>query len=496
MCVGGDDRGADWSPDGDLIAYEHTGWIWLATPEGGDEGPVTGPRALTDAPFDGAAEPLYPDDPLPAPPADPDDPAAVFFPEYSRAQDPSWSPNADRLAVAVQPRGMPDNLGVGWLTYVPADPDDREVRPIAQQASPELEPDWQPTADLALTLSPDPAAILLGETSEVTATVLNEGPATAIEPTVEVTLPAGLAVDTLPPECAAGAPILCTLADLDEGDDVDVVVTDSGQSEGTATITATTSSQTVDPDLADNDASTTIDVGPLPPVTVDVSVDIVADPTPTYVALDDAGDPIVDEFGELLGDGHELTITATNEGDDPSAVTLTVDVPPESGPPADPCLTAAGCDLGVILPGDSVVTTIQLEPEQAYTGTATAEVTGVEDDPDLDNNVDTVDLEALVPRLVLLPPLGPPGFVTLAVGQDFPPGAEVDLDWDRGLEASANERTADVDGSFSLSVVVLHRDQLGPRTISAATDDLPFDVATDFLVVPRSQAPPNFEGRG
>ena len=47
---GGDDRGADWSPDGTRVVYEHTGWLYLADPTTrSDLGPVTGPRVLDPA---------------------------------------------------------------------------------------------------------------------------------------------------------------------------------------------------------------------------------------------------------------------------------------------------------------------------------------------------------------------------------------------------------------------------------------------------------------
>lgn len=497
VCTGGDDRGADWSPDGELIVYEHTGWLWLATSGGDDEGPITGPRALTQGPFTADEEPLYPDDPLDGPPSGPNDPAEDFYPELSRAQDPAWSPNGDRIAFAGQPRGQPDLLGVFWLTYVPADPDARQILEVAQLPQPELEPDWQPTADLALTLGATPAAVQVGNGSTVTAEVVNEGPSTAIDAVVELTLPAGLIAGSLPAGCSAGPPLTCDLGDMADGDSVARAIPVTTAALGNQIIDGETSSSTVDPDLADNTASTSIVVSAVPvePLVADVSVEIEVDPNPAYVAVDDDGDPILDG-GNPAGDGHEVTITARNDGPDPSTVTLSVSVPAAAGPPGDPCLTVAGCTLGVIAPSADVVTTIQLDPELPYVGTATAEVTGSETDPDLTNNTDTVGLEALAPRLLLLPDLGPPGFVTLAVGQDFPPAADVDLDWDPGLEASTNERTVQANGTFSLQVVVLHRDRLGERGIRASTDDLPFDVTTDFLVVPRTQAPPEFEGRG
>jgi Tol biopolymer transport system component len=168
VCAGGDDRGADWSPDGTKVVYEHTGWLYLADPDARtDLGPLTGPRVLDPSP----SLPLYPDDPA-DPPVDATDPTSAAFPDLDWAQDPAWSPNGDRVAFAGQPRGHPDQRGIHWLT-VPSDPADREIRQVAEQPQPEIEPDWQPTADLAITLTAVPASVEVGSQSQVTATITN-----------------------------------------------------------------------------------------------------------------------------------------------------------------------------------------------------------------------------------------------------------------------------------------------------------------------------------
>lgn len=595
VCRGGDDRGADWSPDGTTLVYEHTGWLYLADPDAGtDLGPVTGPRSLDPA----DDRPVYPDDP-PAPDLPPGDPSAAFFPQLEWAQDPSWSPNGDRIAFAGQPRGQPDQRGIYWLA-LPADADAREIREIAQQRQPEIEPDWQPTADLAIALSAAPSAILTGQGSILSAVISNEGPASAIAASVSVAFPAGLTPGSLPAGCVAGAPVVCSLGDLPDGGTAVLDFPVVGTVTGTLTATATTSSRTVDPDLADNTATTTVTVTPPGVATADVSITLVAVPTTVQVgdgsvltatvtnrgpstaqattvtlafplgltpgALPTgctAGAPVTCAVGDLpaggvatldfpvvgaspgtlatlatttsltadpdstnnsasatiivgaeadvsveldlspnpgyVGGSVEVTVTTRNSGPTDSTVTLVLSVPEDAGPPVgEDCVSAGGCDLGQIAPGTDVVRTIELTPEVALRGPVRAEVTGSETDPDLANNEDRVRLRVLQPTLLLLPPLGPPGFVTRAVGEDFPPGGRVALTWDPGLNASDDTLKVADDGTFETPVVVLTRDQLGPRKITATrTRGLEFSpVEVEFLVVPRSQAPPDFVGRG
>ena len=294
--------------------------------------------------------------------------------------------------------------------------------------------------------------------------------------------------DELPADCTLAdpttGPIVCTSSDLPPGGATSFEIPVRGAEAGEQTVSGEAGATTPDPDTTNNVAAISIEVIPV----ADITVEITADPTLTYVGTDDEGDPSTD--------GHELTITTRNEGPGTSTVTLTVSVPDEAGPPRNPCLRARGCSLGDMAPDSDVVTTIQLSPEVAYTGTAVVEVTSSVRDLDPSSNSDSVDLEALEPRILLLPPLGTPGSVTFAVGRDFPPDTDLTHAWDRGLNAHERPVRTDENGRFSVPVMVLHRDRLGERDIRAVTDALPFDVRVDFLVVPRTQAPPEFVGRG
>jgi hypothetical protein len=73
------------------------------------------------------------------------------------------------------------------------------------------------------------------------------------------------------------------------------------------------------------------------------------------------------------------------------------------------------------------------------------------------------------PSLALNPPIGPPGFVALAVGTGFPPNSPISfLNWDgRLLSPLPKNLKTDSNGAFQVPVLVLYHDQLGPRTLRA-----------------------------
>lgn len=101
------------------------------------------------------------------------------------------------------------------------------------------------------------------------------------------------------------------------------------------------------------------------------------------------------------------------------------------------------------------------------------------------------------PTLALRPALGQPGFVTVAVGSGFPPGAPVALAWSPGLTARRSTVVSDASGAFRVPVLVFHHDQLGPRRLRAKpAGAVPFPEATAaFLVVPGRAQPLDFRTR-
>lgn len=106
------------------------------------------------------------------------------------------------------------------------------------------------------------------------------------------------------------------------------------------------------------------------------------------------------------------------------------------------------------------------------------------------------------PSLALQPPIGPPGFVALAVGTGFPPNSPVSfLNWDGRLPSPKTPGlTTDANGAFHAYVLVLYHDVLGPRYLIAvvANDQGSGSGASNilirapFLVTPGRSQPSDF----
>ena len=82
----------------------------------------------------------------------------------------------------------------------------------------------------------------------------------------------------------------------------------------------------------------------------------------------------------------------------------------------------------------------------------------------------TYQIPCFQPAVALDPPIGPPGFVTLAVGTGFPPNASiVVLNWRAPALRSPLPKNikTDANGSFQIPILVLWHDVLGPRMLQA-----------------------------
>ena len=110
----------------------------------------------------------------------------------------------------------------------------------------------------------------------------------------------------------------------------------------------------------------------------------------------------------------------------------------------------------------------------------------------------TYRIPCFQPAVALDPPIGPPGFVTLAVGTGFPANATIAvLNWKDPALRSPLPKTIKTDGngSFQIPILVLYHDLLGPRMLQAIVAN-PFgdragsaiEADAPFLVTPgRSQ---------
>ncbi|MEO7131101.1 MAG: hypothetical protein ABIZ07_06970, partial [Dermatophilaceae bacterium] len=441
----------------------------------------------------------------------------------SVAQDPAWSPDGAWIVLSGQPSGLADNRGIYRIR-----PTGTTLTIVAQEAGPETEPAWQPWASLAVTLTPSPASIGIGSQTTLTATVTNPGPGTSAGTVLTVTLPAGMTLGTLPSGCVsaavtAGALITCTLGSMRPKAPASpttgpvpatatVLIPVTGTVLGLYTVTAAVGSASPDDRPSDNEATTTITVIPALPPETDTSVTVAMAPNPGYVG--GTGTLTVVVANSASGTVADATVTivlptlssatpSASPADTPRGMRT---APSTSNPtPASPpgavelvgtpgCFTGTPCDLGPIAPGITRTLTATVRFATGGSSTITASVaTGTVIDSDPANNSTSVPLVILQPVIRLLQPVADPGSVVLAVGSDFPPGAEVVLAWDVGVNVRPAPLQVGPDGTIrAAQILIFRRDQLGSRDLvaTATLDGLFAPVQDSMMVAPRPVAPP------
>jgi hypothetical protein len=159
----------------------------------------------------------------------------------------------------------------------------------------------------------------------------------------------------------------------------------------------------------------------------------------------------------------------------------------------------AGCADGVcalpdLAPRASTVVRVVLKPDRALTTSITGTLTTTGTDANPRDNVSRRPLRILQPRIIAVPAVGKPGFVTSVRGKDFPPGAPVKLSWKPGITAAAPPTLPRLDRTFIAQLLILAKDQTGPRTITAKGPGFS-PVTTSFLVVGGTIVPPDEVGR-
>jgi uncharacterized repeat protein (TIGR01451 family) len=458
-------RSPAWSPDGLQIAYDDNGSIKRAVliDSNADHVADIPERAIGIASVTG-----FQDDGTPTP----------SRPDISVAEDPAWSPDGSEIAIAGQPAGQPDQRGIYALK-----PDGTGLRDIAQQRQPETEPAWQPYTDVAVTLTPAPAAILVGATTTLIAKVTNNGPARAANVRLSLTIPPGLVTVSAPAPCATVPGVVnCSFGTLAKGETRTVPVVARGTVPGPKTPVATVLTDTPDVVAPNNQATTTV-------LVTAVGADVA-------VALS-----LSKNIGYVGGTNVKATITVTNHGPQTATgVSLRMTYPAHvtgAGPPT--CLNGGlPCALGVFTSGTTKVLHASLTLDDASVGDVVAKISVVTMDPVPGNNVAKVKLTVKKPTLRMLPPIGSPGFVTLAYGVDFPPGENVLLTWLPGINSDPGPFPVIGDGTFRQPVLIIRRDELGNRVLKATptTPGLFGAVTAPMLVVPRTMSPPRFLGRG
>ncbi len=508
--------GADpaWSPDGTRLAVagmvtfssedgtagaENAGAVTMLTlGEPTDEGtlPVTEMTALTGFEL-----------------ADPAEEPAARVATPSRAaiassRQPAWSPDGTEVAFTGRPAGRADGGGIYAVRV-----DGTGLRTIAAGVGAQGEPDFQWYANLATTLTGPPERVDVGETTTVTASVSNTGPAEAT-PTVTVTLPPGVVPGAMPAGCSAspqGTVVVCTPSEpLPPGETSVFPIPVRVTAPGPHTVVVTTTSSRLDPDPADDTTTVVIETPDGPAGNVTVTVTLTA-PT-AWVG----------------GRAVRARIVVRNEGPGPARdVTVTTAFPDAVVPaPADPvdtrtCVAGSGtCALGQVRAGAEVVLTVVLSPagpadvraargvaEAAgtvptptqparWTGlvavsasTSSAQTTTADD-------AATAPLDVVQPWVHVLPAVARPGRVVLAYAEDLPPGERVTAVWDRGITAQPGAVEVAADGRLSMPVPVVPNDLLGTRTLvlasADATDPAFASVGAALLVNPAPVDAPDF----
>nr|WSW67557.1 hypothetical protein OG461_15800 [Streptomyces sp. NBC_00995] len=451
-----------------------------------------------------------------------DDPAACGeqIPDVTatgpyQPRDVAWSPDARRLVLSHRRDIAPNSpeqlseldLATGTLTARTATLPGRQKEPAFRQS-----------VDLTVTAPPVAPSVEEGSPVPLTVTVTNRGPAPSPGTTFVADPPPGVRLEALTTPagpCAADRLPSCDLGMLAPGGTVEVTATLTGVTTGPWQIGWSVTGAVVDANPTDNATGTDVRVrkvpqlptptpsapAPSPPHSAPPS------PAPAPPAQRPAPLPPEPEAGPgvvvraqpapgYVGGRVVVTYTVRN-GRNALATGLRLRL----GLPAGIAVTTlpAGCAGGVctlsdLAPGASSVLRVVLAPDRALRASVTGTLTTTGTDADRGDNVSRIPLRILQPRIISVPEVGKPGFVTSVRGKDFPPGVPVKLTWKPGITATAPPARPGGDGTFIAQLLILVKDRTGPRTITASGPGFS-PVTTEFLVVGGTVVPPDEVGR-
>ncbi|PZT75884.1 MULTISPECIES: DUF11 domain-containing protein [unclassified Streptomyces] len=446
-----------------------------------------------------------------------DDPAAcgAKIPDVEttgpyQPRDVAWSPDASRLVLSHRRGRAPNSpeqlsqldLATGTLTPLTAELPGRQKEPAFQ---------WK--VDLTVTAPPTLPAVESGSSVDVTVTVTNRGPAPSPGTTFVADLPPGVRLEELTSTrgtCDAGTPT-CDLGLLEPGARVEITARLTGVTDGPWQLGWSVTGTVLDPNPTDNATGTDVRVRttPRPPAPTPGPADPPTFPTPRPPAPQPPAEPPAPEpeagpgvvvraqpSPGYVGGRVVVTYTVRN-GKNAVATGLRLRLGLPARIPVD--TLPAGCSGGVcgladLAPGASSVLRVVLAPDRALRTTITATLTTSGTDADRGDNVSRIPLRILQPRIVSVPEVGKPGFVTSVRGKDFPPGVPVKLTWKPGITAAAAPTRPAGDGTFIAQLLIMVKDRTGPRTIIASGPGFS-PVDTDFLVVTGNLVPPDEMGR-
>ena len=200
--------------------------------------------------------------------------------------------------------------------------------------------------------------------------------------------------------------------------------------------------------------------------------------------------PSVVDFGTraLNTPGAPLAAILSNAGWGPLAVTGSTVAGANA---AEFPIALDGCAKATLYRAEACTVTMTFTPTAAGTRTAVLQVADA-----YTGSPRTARLVGVgsLAKLVLDPPVGPPGIVTVVTGSGFPPGADVRLAWTAGMTPTLPIVKADAGGGFKIQVLVFHNDVQGTRNLRAeAAGAILFPpVEAPMLVTPPPAMPPGF----
>ncbi|MFI0717855.1 hypothetical protein [Streptomyces sp. NPDC021224] len=382
------------------------------------------------------------------------------------------------------------------------DPATGTVTPLtAELAGRQKEPSVQQSVDLAVDAPGTVPPVTVGTPTTVTVNVVNHGPAASPGTVLTVLPPEGVRVTgiTWPGHTCVAASLQCDVGVVPPGESVPVTVTVIGDVPGDAPIRWHVTGSVIDPLPDDNDGDTVVPVREAPPTTPPPTTPPPTTPPPTQPPAPPApkagpGVHVTAQPNPGYVGGKVVVSYTVRNGRNALAtgLRLRIGLPaglPDSGPPPG-CDSSWVCALPDLKPGRSVVVTVVLSPDKALTGTVTGRLTTTGTDADLSDNTARQKLRILQPVIIAVPPIGKPGFVTSVRGKDFPPGVPVRFTWNPGITAAAAPTFPGKDGTFIGQLLILTKDQTGPRTITATGPGFTCEPI-DFLVVSGSIQPPD-----
>ncbi|WP_097871670.1 DUF11 domain-containing protein [Streptomyces sp. rh34] len=428
-------------------------------------------------------------------------------------RDVAWSPDGSKLLFTSR-RELPAN-SMEQLSVL--DIASGDVAPLDNTHNGrQKEPAFQQSVDLSLTAPPTGDPVEVGASTEVAITVTNRGPSPSPGTLLTVDAPPGVRLEELTTDagtCAAGTP-QCDLGIVPPGARVTITARLTGVTTGDQRVNWSVTGAVLDPNPTDNATGTTVPVEDVPPPTP-TPTPTTPSPTPTTPTPAPpptttpppppapAPPPPAPEAGPgvtvraqpspgYVGGKVVVTYTVRN-GRNALATGLRLKLGLPGNIPAGPLpagCTGGACTLPDLAPGASTVISVVLSPDKALRTTITASLTTTGTDANLRDNVSRIPLRILQPRIIAVPAVGKPGFVTSVRGKDFPPGAPVTLSWKPGITAAAAPTRPLGDGTFIAQLLILAKDRTGPRTITAKGPGFS-PVKTDFLVVLGTITPPD-----